>query len=261
MRLALFHPYMYGKGGGERHASRVAHHLAEEHDVTVYGLWGREGIGVPEWWEGLEVRKAWEHVKLPVLRRTLNGIITMFKEPPSDDCDLFIGFGPHGAILAGRMSDKVPTIGYFFHPWYVLYHRDIDRDNSVASKLIFRQSVLSGFLKSVDRNQVNRIREIGVNSPHIGSLITEYYGRKPHVMMPGIDIRPPAKEMRPFSSFDDYVFIPTRIIYHKNLHTAVKALYVLRRRYRKDVKLVLSGAINHQPYWDQVQNMIRLLGL
>jgi len=252
---------MYGKGGGERHASKVSHHLAEKHDVTVYGLWGNEGIGVPEWWSGLTVKKAWEHIKTPILGRTINGYITMFKKPPSDDCDAFIGFGPHGAILAGRISEEVPTIGYFFHPWYVLYPRDIDRDSSIASKLIFRQSILSGFLKKVDRNQVKCINEIGVNSPHIGDLITKYYGRKPNVMMPGIDVKPPANKMRLFSSFEDYVFIPTRIIYHKNIHTAIKTLYVLRKKYRKDVKLVIAGSINDESYWNQMQNMIRLLDL
>jgi len=261
MRLTIFHPYMYGKGGGERHASKVAHHLAEKHDVTVFGLWGSEGIGVPEWWAGLRVQKAWEHIKLPVLRRTINGFITMFKYPPLDDCDAFIGFGPHGAILAGRISDKVPTIGYFFHPWYLLYHRDIDRGSSIASKLIFRQSVLSNFLKRIDMEQVKHIREIGVNSPHIGNMIVEYYGRKPHVMMPGIDVKLPVKKTRLFSSFEDYIFIPTRIIYHKNIHTAVKALYILRRKYKKDVKLVISGSINYPPYWQRLQNMIKLLGL
>jgi len=252
---------MYGKGGGERHASKVAHHLAEKHDVTVYGLWGGEGIGVPEWWAGLRVKKAWEHIKFPVLRRTINGFITMFKDPPSDDCDLFIGFGPHGAILAGRMSDKVPTIGYFFHPWYVHYNRDIDRESSVASKLIFRQSPLYSLFKRIDRDKIKRIRVIGVNSPHIEKMIVEYYGREPHVMMPGIDNKPPANKMRPFSSFEDYIFIPTRLIYHKNIHTAVKVLYILHSKYKKDAKLVISGSINHRPYWRQIQNMIKLLGL
>ena len=261
MQLTVFHPYMYGKGGGERHASKIAHHLAQKHELTVYGLWGKEGIGVPEWWAGLRVKKAWEHIKFPILRRTINGLITMFKDPPLKDCDVFIGFGPHGAVLAGRMSDSVPTIGYFFHPWYLLYHRDIDRDSSVASKLIFRQSVFSSVLKRIDREQVTRIREIGVNSPHIGKMIVEYYGREPHVMMPGIDVKPPAKRMRLFSSFKDYIFIPTRIIYHKNIHTAIKALYILRKKYKKDVKLVISGSVNYEPYWQQIQNMIRLLGL
>jgi len=261
VRLTIFHPYMYGKGGGERHASKVAHHLAEKHDVTVYGLWGNEGIGVPEWWAGLRVKKAWEHIKFPVLRRTINGLITMFKDSPLDDCDAFIGFGPHGAILAGKLSDNVPTIGYFFHPWHLLYHHRINRDSSVASKIIFRESPLSSLLKRVDRNQVMRLREIGVNSPHIGNMIVEYYGRKPHIMMPGIDVKPPAKKMRLFSLFENYVFIPTRIIYYKNVHTAIKVLYILRRKYKKDVKLVISGAINHPLYWRQIQNMIKMLRL
>lgn len=261
MKLTIFHPYMYGKGGGERHASKVSHHLAEKHDVTVYGLWGSEGIGVPEWWSGLNVKKAWEHINFPILRRTVNGVKIMFKKPPSDDCDIFIGFGPHGAILAGRISEEMPTIGYFFHPWYLLYPRDIDRGSSVASKLVFRQSPLSWFLKKIDKIQVQKINGIGVNSPHIGDLITEYYGRVPNVMMPGIDVEPTANKMSLFDSFEDYIFIPTRIIYHKNIHTAIKALYVLRKNYRKDVKLVIAGAINHEPYWNQMQKMIRLLDL
>ncbi len=261
LKLTLFHPYMYGKGGGERYASRIAHHLAQKHDVTVYGLWGSEGIGVPEWWSGLDVQKAWEHIKFPVLRRTMNGILTMFKDPPLDDCDAFIGFGPHGAVLAGRVSEEVPTIAYFFHPWYLLYHRDIDRDSSIASKLIFRQNVFSGVLKMVDKRQVRSIKEICAISPHIGDLIVKYYGRKPNVMMPGTDVMPPVNKTRIFSSFNDYVFMPTRMIYHKNLHTAVKSLYILRKKYRKNVHLVISGSINHEAYWQQIQNMIRLLGL
>lgn len=260
MRITAFHPYMFGRGGGERHASRVCHHLANAHDLTVYGLWGKEGIGAPDWWKGLHIKKAWEHVKTPVLRRTLNGMITLFKKPPLEpESDLFIGFGPHGVVLAGRLSASLPTIGYFFHPWYVLYHRSIDRDASVVGRLIFRNYFFTPFLKAVDRGQVVKVRAVGANSPHIADLVRKYYGVNCRVMTPGVDPRllPPKRDM----GYGDYIYLPTRIVHHKNVHTAIKALHLLRTRYDRDVDLVISGPLIETGYQRYLQKLIQDLDL
>lgn len=259
MRITCFHPYMYGRGGGERHASRVCHHLAERHEVTVYGLWGAEGIGVPEWWGGLEVKKAWEHIKTPVARRTINGLLTMLKTPPTDGCDLFIGFGPHGAVLAGRLNGSVPTIGYFFHPWYLIYARKVDRESGLVSRLLFRDSPLSLPLKAYDRGQVRRVSALGANSPHIAALVKRIYGRRCRAMMPGVEPQPLAE--RTSTPFGDYVFIPTRLTWHKNLHTAVRALHILRERLGRDINLVICGSETESEYLAYLLRLIDDLGL
>ncbi|MHA1627092.1 MAG: glycosyltransferase [Candidatus Asgardarchaeia archaeon] len=68
----------------------------------------------------------------------------------------------------------------------------------------------------------------------------------------------PLVEERPS---ENYIFIPTRVVYHKNLHTAIKALYILRKEFSKDVKLILSGVIGDQAYWKYLQKLIRKLEL
>ena len=204
------------------------------------------------------IKKVWEPLKTPILRKTINQLMFLFRTPPVEEgSDLIIGFGPQGVAMAGGVDAEIPTIGYFFHPWYTLYPRPIDRDPSPVSNLIFREPPSSTIIKAVDKGRVSRVRELAANSPIIARLIRRIYGREAQVMMPGVDIGPLAEE----KNLGDYVFIPTRVVYHKNLHTAIKALYILRKKFSRDVKLIISGSINDQVYWKNIQEMIKSLEL
>jgi len=256
MRIAIFYPYLEARGGAEKHASKVAQHLSERNEILVYSVW-KEEIGVPEWWEGLNIRRAWHPIRTPLLRRTINELTFLIRNPTiEEDSDLIIGFGPHGVTMAGY-QDRIPTIGYFFHPWYTLYPRPIDRDPSPISNLIFKKPPLSTFLKVLDRRKVNRVKELAANSPIIAKMIRQIYRREAHIMMPGVDIVPLVEK----NPCRDYIFIPTRVVYHKNLHTAVKALYILRKRFSRDIDLIISGSINDPIYWSYIQEMIARLEL
>jgi glycosyltransferase involved in cell wall biosynthesis len=181
-----------------------------------------------------------------------------------EDADLFVGFGPHGATIAGRISDEVPTLAYIFHPWYVLYPRGIDRVDP-ASKLVFGNPLLSPVLQAVDRRQVRRVGTLISISPHIAMKVKRIYGRDSQVLMPGVEARPlpPADEehRRYIYRPREYIYMPTRIIHHKNIATAVKALYTLRRRYGWNVDLILSGNIDSKPYYAHIMRLASALGV
>jgi len=258
MKITVFYPHLEAQGGAEKHASKVVQHLSKQHQVVVYGVLGERGIGAPEWWKGLAIKEAWKRLRTPVLRKTVNELLFIFKTTAIEkDNDLFIGFGSQGVTVAGGIGKRIQTIGYFFHPNYALYPRDVDRDSPLISRLIFRQPPFSCILKSFDRDKVNRVRVLAANSPIVARIIHRIYRRRAHVMMPGVDVRPLAKE----KPGKQYIFIPTRVVYHKNLHTAIKALHILREQLSKDVELIISGAIDDQAYWRQIQAMIHSLKL
>lgn len=253
MRISLFHPYMFGKGGGERHVSMVAHHLAEAHEVTVYGIWGDEP-GAPHWWEGLQLERAWPHINYPLLRRSLNGLSCLYREAPGQDADLFIGFGPHGVMLAGR--GEVPSIGYYFHPWDPLYKTDGPERVSLGVRLVFRTWPISHILRGIDLGHVQNVGHLAANSPHVARRITDIYGIECHVMCPGVEAQElvkPARNIRP------YVVMPTRFTPHKNIEAGIRALQLLRETH--DVDLIITGSLDNKAYFSRIWELSRELGV
>ena len=233
----------------------VAHHLAESHELTVYGIWGDEP-GAPHWWEGLHLEKAWPHVNYPILRRSLNGLSCLCREVPGQDADLFIGFGPHGAMLAGR--GELPSVGYYFHPWDPLYKTDGPERVSLGVRLVFRNWPISHILRGIDQGHIQKVDHLAANSPHVARRIEAIYGRECLTMCPGVDPQDlvdglPGWQGRP------YVVMPTRWTPHKNIETAVRALHLLRQTH--DVDLVITGSQDDQGYFNRIRELTNKLEL
>jgi len=255
MKIALYHAWIYGKGGGERIVLELLKH--SKHDITVYTNHYNPDTTYPEFRKyEIKVLRS-----LPIIGDLFRGmsfsLLAAISKISLDEYDLLVvSTGGVAEFILFRNHSK-PTLGICLTPLraahdYMLLKEKM-RSKNILSRNLYRLGIrfYKHFEKKawkhfdrvlcISRNSLSRVLE--------GRLIED---NKTGILHPGTDI----SNFRP-GKYEKYFFYPSRFSYHKRQDLAVKAFLDFKRRYDTKFKLVLAGGVNPESleYFEMVKKM------
>jgi glycosyltransferase involved in cell wall biosynthesis len=248
MRLALYHPWTYLKGGVERTLVELLER--SEHDWTLYTHHFDPDATFPELAEHrvveLDRRVSVERSIGPLARAA--GTITRSQLPADGSKALLVSSEGLGDLVLART--RLPAVCYCHTPLKILHDpatrerlADSDRMKSLAL------DVIGPAFEVVDRTMWRRYRHAFVNSTETARRVQQA-GLVPsgavEVLHPGVDRSRFAGEPRRRRPF---FLVAGRIMWQKNVELAVDALATALDA-GIDAELVVAGAVDRksEPY-------------
>ena len=244
MRLALYHPWVYLRGGIERVLVEVLER--SEHEWTIYThhhdpeetFPGLRGPEVVELTPRVSVRRALlplGHAATTMLRSQL---------PMRGEQALLISSEGLGDLVAAR--SRVPVAAYCHTPLKILHDPETKRalrEHAPAKALA--AGLLGAPFAAVDRRMWRRFEHVLVNSEEVRQRVLR--GRlapvdRLEVLHPGADL---TRGDAPATAAPEepYFLVAGRIMWQKNIELAIDAFRVARAQGLRE-ELVVAGAVD-----------------
>lgn len=254
MRLAVYHPWIHTKGGGEK----VLLELLEnsEHEITIF-----TNRYVPE--DTFEEFKDYDVRtigNIPVMGEIFRGVsfaLTAFlTKLPLNDYDAFVvSTGGVAEAITFRNNSK-PVLGYCHTPLRVAHDESIQqhkmKESGLLKRLIYKTAI--PIYRFIEKHAWRNFDHVMFNSETTkqramnGKLIDE---SKTSVIHPGAKIDGNKSE-----SFGKYFFYPSRFAYYKRQELALEAY----RKFREnnpdtEFELIVAGGVNSekQGYFEEIK--------
>src|SRR3989344_4695532 len=225
LKIAIFEPSRGVVGGGQKAMAKIAAHLAEKHDVTIFTQ------RPPEQKFELDFGKACIKYIKPN-KQFLAPLAFLLKKVSGFDL-LFLGGFPAnlGSI---RNSKSTPCITLCYSPTRVFYdlreHLKKCSTRSGQIKLIFKTI----FLRRLDYMASQKTHLILAISKTIEERVKRYYKRKSVVFYPGIDSYQFKK-----GKYNNYILSVARFVSAKRVDMIIKSMEYVKN---KKIQMYIVGA-------------------
>lgn len=259
MNVALYHPWIYLKGGAER----VILNLIERsrHDWTVLTNHFDPNDTFPEFARHRVIELGRISVRRNPLIAGHAALTLLFQRIPVQSFDaLMVSQESIGNMVTIR-AGNIPLICYCHTPLRVAYDPVI-RPLFEAKASVIAKLAVSAFTE-VDRKLWKRYRRVFVNSLEVQQRLLRSQlvdASKITLARPGVEVWEPFKE----APSESFFLVAGRIMWTKNIELAIDAFAHLKRTEpaAAPFRLVIAGAVDRKslPYLDALQSQAARLG-
>lgn len=255
MKVALYHPWIYLKGGLERTIFEIA--KRSRHEWTIYtshfdaaGTFPEaQAYGVREL-DRVSVQRSYGAVLGASLRIARTKLDTAAADALVVCCDGV------GSFITLRNHER-PILNLCFTPLRAVYDQEY-RKHHLGRQGWRRWGALLAehVYKLADRALWRRYRHIVCISKTVQARITEgglLAGQSVDVFYPGIDVQ----SAHASEHFENFFFLPGRIMWTKNIQLGLQAFLQYRRSSGSDCRLVIAGMVDakSQDYLAYLQDL------
>lgn len=255
MKIALYHAWIYGKGGGERIILELLKH--SKHDITVFTNHYNPNTTYSEF-QNYDVKVL---RSFPIMGDLFRGIsfslLAAISKIPLEEYDaLVVSTGGVAEFILFRNHSK-STLGICLTPLRAahdpLLYREKMKSKNLFSRTLYRIGV--GIYKYFEKRAWKHFDEVLCISKNSlsravdGKLLEE---DKMGILYPGADIY----NFKP-GGYEHYFFYPSRYSYHKRQDLAIRAFLDFKKRYDTNFKLILAGGLNPESleYFEKIKKM------
>ncbi|MEW6042099.1 MAG: glycosyltransferase family 4 protein, partial [Elusimicrobiota bacterium] len=266
MRIAIIQRRMDRLGGAERLVHNLAQGLARNGhavDMFVYRYaskyWGDPNS------QDYNVKFLKLQYIPKFLRIPMAGLYFRFKLRTYDVVNPHNTYTNHWMMLAKLFNPKFPqVIWYCNEPRREVYHDVLDGESHVHWQTSGRGNGLLGRLRIknsrwrqrfLDKLAFKAMDRIFVNSTFSQAQVKKTFNMDAEVCHAGIELRPAAVET---GTTADYFLLVSRIVFHKNIETVLKAFAPLVESGKYATKLVIAGS---GPDLEHLKERARNLGM
>lgn len=242
MKVALYHPWIYLKGGLERTILEIGRR--SRHDWTIYtSHFDAEGT-FPEM-SSLRIQE----VERVSVRRSFGAVfdaalrISRTKLDLDGSEALLVCCDGVGSFITIR-NNKLPIANLCFTPLRAVYDREY-RMRHLSRQGWRRWAALTveRIYRVVDRWLWRRYRHVVFISKTVQARVRSgglLAGQGQDIFYPGIDTAAAIAS----NTFDDFLFIPGRIMWTKNIQLGIEAFLQFRRVSGRPFRLVVAGMLD-----------------
>jgi len=255
MKVALFYPWIYLKGGPERTILETL--SRSRHEWIIYTTHYDADGTFPE----LRQMGIREQSRVSVERNYGSVIgaclrIAMTRLDLRDIDALLLCCDGVGVFLNVRNA-RVPVINLCFTPLRAVYDseyrkRHLARQGRVKALAICIEKIY----KLVDRMLWRRFSSVIAISETVRERVAQG-GLRPRdemtVMYPGVD----GARIKPSDRFEPFFFLPGRIMWTKNIELGISAYHLFRKNSGRKLKLVIAGMVDakSQDYYTRLRTL------
>lgn len=261
MKIALFYPWVYLKGGIEKVIIETI--KRSRHEWVIFTNHYSPDTTFPEF-SNIKIVTLKD---VPVTRDFLSviwaGFVVLCQKLPLTGYDLlFVHSDGVGDFITFRNNSK-PIISFCHTPLRVFFDKHylnvyLAHNKSLARKIILKIVKLpfSMMIKYVCR----KYKVVLVNSNEVRSRIVENNLVDPHkinIVHPGVDY----DSVKPNFVYEKYFLVPGRITWTKNLELAIEAFKEFKKQYTglSKFKMVIAGSLHSKSndYLDKIKTMAK----
>lgn len=241
MKIALFHPWIWLKGGAEKVCLELI--KKSKHDIHIYTLHWDKQQTFPEFQEFEDKIHVLEpNFKMDSFARKglRAGLKLAFKKVDFSAYDgVIVSSGGIGELIAIQNHD-VPVGIYSHTPLRIIHDKPVKKDN--FQRLPIHMKILYHFLSEgyaiLEKMAWKKFSLVMTNSQNTRQRIIDAgLAEDPVVVYPGVATGSFTYNPNPRKN---YFFVPGRITYHKRQHLAIEAFRQFQKKY-PDWCLILAG--------------------
>ncbi len=256
MKVAVYHPWIHMKGGGERILIELLR--KSRHKITLFTSHYDRNSTFPDF-KNFKVN---EISRIPIKGELFRGLVftahLLLSKINLQKFDvLVISTGGIGELIAIRNRSK-PILCICLTPLRIAHDMSIlqykmGRKNLVSRQIYKISIFLYKILEKMAWEKFDRVICISGNVRKrvlSGKLIDR---GKIMVSYPGVDF----KKAETNGSFMHYFLYPSRFAYYKRHDLAIEAFKIFRKRNGGDFKLVLAGGLSekNKKYFDSIKTL------
>jgi glycosyltransferase involved in cell wall biosynthesis len=263
LRVALFVPWLYLKGGSEKTILKLVQ--GSRHDFTVFTSHFDSGKTFPEFGKIRVIETARAPVQRGVLQLAevaakLSSLKLPLEEGKFDA--LVVSTAGFGEFALFR-NHSLPTLGICHTPLKVI-HDSVNKREWLKGKKwqlpLFK--VLEKSYRHFEKLAWKRFSFVYCDSKEVKERILRAKlidGERVSVLYPGIDLG----EFRPCDASKQFFFLPGRIMWHKNIELAIGAFKEFEKHASKNkeeenvFKLVIAGQVDgkSKEYFEKLKRL------
>ncbi len=256
MKVAVYHPWIHMKGGGERILIELLR--KSRHKITLFTSHYDRNSTFPDF----EKFKVIEISRIPIKGELFRGLVftahLLLSKIDLQKFDVFaISTGGIGELISMRNRSK-PILCICLTPLRIAHDMSIFQYKMKRKNLVSRQIYkISIFLyKLLEKMAWKKFDRVICISGNVRKRILDgkLIGRgKIRVSYPGVDF----EKAETNGSFMHYFFYPSRFAYYKRHDLAIEAFKIFRKRNGGDFKLVLAGGLSkkNKEYFDSIKTL------
>jgi glycosyltransferase involved in cell wall biosynthesis len=261
LKVALYHAWIYLKGGGERMIKELV--SRSKYEFTIFTHYYDKASTFPEFRE-FEVIELDKGLKIKgVIKRGFSFAKEILKTKLDlSEFDAFIvSTGGIGELITLR-NHGLPTICYCHsplraaHDLYDFYLKT--KYKTLAKKIFFKANVF--LYKFLEKLAWRHFKLVLCNSENTKERVLKAKlapKGKVSVLNPGVDL----KRFKPNWKFKKYFLAPGRITWYKRLEIAIDAFKLFKEK-EKGFKLIIAGhaAERDVGYLKKIKQMVKSIG-
>lgn len=258
-KIALYHPWVYLKGGAERVILEIA--TRSKHKWTIFTNHYDSVNTFPEFKELdiVELKKVSVKRAYNIVASTGIRFITQKVDLSQFDA-LLVSSEGLGDFFTLRNHSR-PTFCFCHTPLKVI-HDPITRAKYIGDKrsLIPKYIISSTVFKMVDKIAWSHYRKVICNSNETRKRTLKARlapADKIIVNHPGVDMN----KLKPIWEFKKYFLIPGRIVWYKNIQMGIDAFKLFEEKYgnKNGFRLVISGMVDNKSkdYFDDLKEQCK----
>ncbi|WP_366249948.1 glycosyltransferase [Terribacillus aidingensis] len=257
--MAIYHPWIYLKGGAEKTILELVHR--SRHDWIIYTNRYEKDNTFPEF-DNLEVN---ELLRVPVKRDIFNvtaaALRILFQKRIDFKSDLLmISSEGLGDFINFKKQRNLPSVCFCHTPLKIIHDKHTQNrylelnGNKAKLKLLFFGTVF----KTIDKIAWKKFERVICNSQEVKNRVLNADLADDSI----ISIANPGVDIEKYSSWKvksgDYLLIPGRIMWTKNIELGIKA-YLKSQAPKKNIKLIIAGAVDKksEQYFEELQSYLR----
>lgn len=261
MRIAVFHPWIYTRGGAEKLVLEWLKRTEFDFDVYTWHYNPEETFEEFEKFDVHQLLPEWAFKKSFFFARGMvTGLLGAMKKIPGKYDALVVSETGISEFVLYRSSMPV-NVGYVHSPLRVAHPDDMkwvlkQRAQSLMKRLLFKV-MIAGY-NILEKPAWRRFDAIATNSKLVLSRVLKKNLIRPdvrtQVIYPGVEL----PEVRPKEKEDDVIRVVyiSRFSYAKRQKEAIMAVNGLREKYGvKNVELYLVGAKSKEKYAEEVLDL------
>jgi glycosyltransferase involved in cell wall biosynthesis len=257
VRIALYHPWIYLKGGVERTLIELSRR--SEHDWTFYTSYYDPDASFPEIREcdvrrigAVSVNRSYSSVLHAA------GSIAKIKMDDAGHDALVISCDGLGSFINLRNRSK-PLVGLCFTPLRAVYDNEYRKRHFAANPRRKHRAMLMGeCYRIVDRLLWQRYDRVICISETVKARVVDNHlasADKIDVLYTGVDER----RISVSDCTEPFFFLPGRIMWTKHIELGIKAFLQFRKQSQQPYRLVIAGTVDRksQPYLVYLRHLAR----
>ena len=254
MRIALYYPWIYLKGGAERTLCELV--TRSRHDWTLYTNHFEPQATFPEFGDLKVVQLPDISVRRDALSVALVAMTVAFQNIDMSGYERAVTLSEGlGNLVALRL--RVPTTCICLTPLKVAYD-DVTNRRFLEAQRRRRYQAAFALYRAVDRRTWKHYDRIFCVSETVRERLLSYRlaeEERIEVLYPGVD----HERFRPNGASDRYFLLPGRIMWQKNIEWALDSWRFFKPHPRdNDYRLVIAGMVDNKsgPYLEALRRSV-----
>jgi glycosyltransferase involved in cell wall biosynthesis len=248
MKIALYYPWIYLKGGAERTILETI--KRSKHDYTIFTNYYNKKTAYPEFAKlnVIELNKA--PIRHNFVSAVYGAIVILLTQKINlGKFDMLIVHSEGFADLILFRNNRIPTICFCYTPLRPVFDDDNKRrvlnQKSFPAKIVYL--IFSRLYSILDRYLWRKYKYIffisreSLRRAKTGRLISSQSKYK--ILNPGVNW----EKIKPTGKYDKYFFLPGRITWSKNLELAIEAFKIFslsNKNKDSNFKLIIAGHVD-----------------